>query len=161
MAAGLRTLEPDQREERASGAARTAPAAAPHQLAILALQQGVGNAAVARAMLQRDDGGPATGAHPDLARGQNGDDVDLLQLKLNWHLGFMRRTLLDVDGDFGGRAERAVIAVKRATTSPLRPARSTPPRGRCSSNSRARPPTPPSTAAARSTTGCSRTGCST
>ena len=87
MAAGLRTLEPDQREERESGAARAAPAAAPHQLAILALQQGVGNAAVARAMLQRDNGGPATGSHPDLARGQNGDDVELLQLKLNWHLG--------------------------------------------------------------------------
>ena len=117
MAAGLRTLEPDQREEHARAAApaaSAAPAAPPHQLAILALQQGAGNAAVASAMLQRDNGGPGTATHPDLHRGEKGDDVELLQMKLNWHLGFMRRTLLDVDGDFGGKTERAVIAVKRA-----------------------------------------------
>jgi peptidoglycan hydrolase-like protein with peptidoglycan-binding domain len=111
VAAASRTHEPDQREEHAGAPAPAAPAAAPHQLAILALQQGAGNAAVARAILQRQ---PAGTAHPDLRRGDDGDDVELLQMKLNWHLGFMRRTLLDVDGDFGGKTERALIAVKRA-----------------------------------------------
>ena len=114
MAAGLRTLEPDQREERAAAVAQPPPPPPRTSSRSSRSQQGAGNAVVARAMLQRDNGGPATAAHPDLARGQNGDDVELLQLKLNWHLGFMRRTLLDVDGDFGGRTERAVIAVKRA-----------------------------------------------
>ena len=82
-------------------------------------------------MLQRDNGGPATGAHPDLARGQNGDDVELLQLKLNWHLGFMRRTLLDVDGDFGGqhRARRDRRQARAPRDCPPT-ARSTPPPGR-------------------------------
>jgi peptidoglycan hydrolase-like protein with peptidoglycan-binding domain len=114
VATGLRTLEPDEREEHAHAPAPVVSGAAPHQLAILALQQGAGNAAVARAMLQRQGTPPATTSHPDLQRGADGDDVELLQMKLNWHLGFMRRTLLDVDGDFGGKTERAVIAVKRA-----------------------------------------------
>jgi peptidoglycan hydrolase-like protein with peptidoglycan-binding domain len=82
---------------------------APAAAAVLALQRGAGNAAVARALLARD---PV--AHPDLSRPGHGPDVELLQLKLNWHLGFMRKTLLDVDSDFGGKTERAVIAVKRA-----------------------------------------------
>jgi len=46
VAAGLRTLGPDQREEQDAAQATAPPAAAPHQLAILALQQGAGNAAV-------------------------------------------------------------------------------------------------------------------
>ena len=42
-----------------------------------------------------------------------GGDVELLQLKLNWHLSAMRRLGLIVDGDFGGATARAVIAFKR------------------------------------------------
>ena len=105
-----RTLEERLSEEAEPGAAEPAPAG------ILALQQSAGNAAVSRALLQRDNPGPggATTTHPELERPSNGPDVELLQLKLNWHLGFMRRTLLDVDSDFGRKTERAVIAVKRA-----------------------------------------------
>ena len=42
-----------------------------------------------------------------------GGDVELLQLKLNWHLSAMRRRGLIVDGDFGGATAKAVIAFKR------------------------------------------------
>jgi peptidoglycan hydrolase-like protein with peptidoglycan-binding domain len=94
---------------------RAGPAPLPQHAAILALQQSAGNAAVARALMQRQDAPAAPAAtRPDLARPSKGPDVELLQLKLNWHLGFMRRTLLDVDSDFGGKTERAVVAVKRA-----------------------------------------------
>jgi peptidoglycan hydrolase-like protein with peptidoglycan-binding domain len=110
MAVGVRTLEPDTRDAQ-SRPAPEAPAPAPDAMAILALQRGAGNAAVARALLARD---PTTATHADLSRPHEGPDVELLQLKLNWHLGFMRKTLLDVDSDFGPKTERAVIAVKRA-----------------------------------------------
>ena len=106
----LRTLEPEA-QRAPEPAAPEAAAPAPDALAILALQRGAGNAAVARALLARD---PVSPAHPDHSRPGNGPDVELLQLKLNWHLGFMRRTLLDVDSDFGPKTERAVVAVKRA-----------------------------------------------
>ncbi|MDP9133412.1 MAG: peptidoglycan-binding protein, partial [Actinomycetota bacterium] len=55
--------------------------------------------------------------HPDeptrISDPTGGGDVELLQLKLNWHLSAMRRLGLIVDGDFGGATARAVIAFKR------------------------------------------------
>ena len=118
------------------------PLAAPAIARMLSLQQTIGNRAVAQ-MLARQVVAPeappdaAAAAHPELRQGAKdanygytphrghpeeptrltdptgGGDVELLQLRLNWHLSAMRRRGLIVDGDFGGATARAVIAFKR------------------------------------------------
>jgi hypothetical protein len=55
-------------------------------------------------MLQRWPGAglaaAAAAARPIVKPHDEGDDVELLQLKLNHHLGFLRQVLLDVDGSY-------------------------------------------------------------
>ena len=113
---------------------------APAVSQMLALQRTIGNRAVAQ-MLARQaveaPEPPAEGVRQELRQGAKdenygytphrgapeeptrisdptgGGDVELLQLKLNWHLSAMRRRGLIVDGDFGGATARAVIAFKR------------------------------------------------
>lgn len=94
---------------------------APDAAAILAIQGSAGNAAVTHMLVQRQVVAPA--ARAELHRGDQGSDVELLQLKLNHHLGFMRRTLLLVDGRFGPLTAGAVRAFKREHH--LRPASDT------------------------------------
>ena len=108
---------------------------------MLALQRTIGNRAVAQLLARQAVAAPAppaegvpgrscararrtpttatrrTAAHPDeptrITDPTGGGDVELLQLKLNWHLSAMRRRGLIVDGDFGGATAKAVIAFKR------------------------------------------------
>ena len=109
---------------------------------MLALQRTIGNRAVAQLLARQAVTAPeeppaSTTARPELRQGAKdanysysphrghpeeptrlsdptgGGDVELLQLKLNWHLNAMRRLGLIVDGDFGGATARAVIAFKR------------------------------------------------
>jgi peptidoglycan hydrolase-like protein with peptidoglycan-binding domain len=114
------------------------PAAGPARL--LVLQQTAGNRAVGRLLARQevtDAPPPEAPARPELRPGSRdanygygvhrghpeesnrisdptgGGDVELLQLKLNWHLSAMRRRGLIVDGDFGPATAAAVIAFKR------------------------------------------------
>ena len=83
---------------------------------VLALQRAAGNRAVT-ALARQVEAAVATAEAPartDLRRGDRGPAVELLQIELNRHLGFMNHDLLTVDGRFGPLTAGAVIAVKRA-----------------------------------------------
>lgn len=135
----------DRAVEPASADAASEVGFTPAVSQMLALQRTIGNRAVAQ-MLARQavEAPPADGVRQELRQGAKdenygytphrgapeeptrisdptgGGDVELLQLKLNWHLSAMRRRGLIVDGDFGGATARAVIAFKRFHN--LRPA---------------------------------------
>jgi peptidoglycan hydrolase-like protein with peptidoglycan-binding domain len=130
-------------ESTATAEAAPQLSGAPAITRMLALQRTIGNRAVAQMLARQAVEAPAappaetTTAHPELRQGAKdanygysphrghpdeptrisdptgGGDVELLQLKLNWHLSAMRRLGLIVDGDFGGATARAVIAFKR------------------------------------------------
>jgi peptidoglycan hydrolase-like protein with peptidoglycan-binding domain len=136
--------------DSAEPSAESAQAARPPTLArLIQLQQTAGNRAVGR-LLARDvlaDAPPVEVERPELRPGAKdanygygphrrhpeepnrltdptgGGDVELLQLKLNWHLSAMRRRGLIVDGDFGPATAAAVIAFKRFHS--IRPPNST------------------------------------
>jgi Putative peptidoglycan binding domain len=56
------------------------------------------------------------GATPDLAArdDRHPKAVELLQMKLNWHLGAQAQPLLALDGDYGGKTLRATQAFQKA-----------------------------------------------
>ena len=130
------------RAEPAAEPAAPQLSTAPTVTGLLALQRTIGNRAVgqllARQAVEAPEAPPeASSVRPELRQGAKdanygytqhrghpdeptrisdptgGGDVELLQLKLNWHLSAMRRLGLIVDGDFGGATARAVIAFKR------------------------------------------------
>jgi hypothetical protein len=109
-------------------AAASEPARAPLALAgpltptqALALQRRAGNAAVSQ-LVQRKAAAPTPAEDdidfttPDLAPldKRHPKATELLQMKLNWHLGFDGVELLLLDGSFGPRTLRAVQAFQKA-----------------------------------------------
>jgi hypothetical protein len=89
--------------------------------AVQALQRSAGNRAVAAMVLSRapiaateTEIPDAVDPEPDLLPGTRGPAVELLQMKLNRHLGFMGKRLLVTDARFGPLTAAALTAVLRA-----------------------------------------------
>lgn len=91
-----------------------------HPADVLALQRMAGNRAVA-ALARRNvmDSVLVEGKRGTLAPGDTGPDVQLLQLKLNHHLGYLRKPLVDVDSEYSWPTSNALNVVLTALGRPL------------------------------------------
>jgi len=109
----------DTRSEPGPSAPLTALATTPAQ--VLALQRSIGNAAVGQMLARhKKDKKPAEddvdAGTPDLVPRdeRHPKAVELLQMKLNWHLGAQGQPLLSQDGSYGGKTLRALQAFQKA-----------------------------------------------
>jgi hypothetical protein len=81
----------------------------------LALQRLAGNRAVAQlARRHVMDSVLVEGKRGTLKPGDDGPDIQLLQLKLNYHLGYLRKPLVDVDSAYGLPTTNALNLVLKA-----------------------------------------------